>query len=55
MAVADSLKETVSGELPKIAGTFKLNTFRFTGGNLIAWRAYVVGKGKLLDVARNPG
>ena len=46
VAVADSLEDSVRGELP-------LNNFRFTGGKLIAWRAYVVGSGKLLDVAMN--
>ena len=36
VAVADSLGESVSGKLPKIAGISKLNKFRFTGGELIA-------------------
>lgn len=36
VAVADSLGESVSGKLPKIAGISKLNNFRFTGGELIA-------------------
>ena len=36
VAVADSLEDSVSGELPKIAGISKLNNFRFTGGELIA-------------------
>ena len=51
----DPLEESVSGAPSKIAGIIKLNNFRFTGGNLIAWRAYAVGKGKLLDVTGNPG
>lgn len=55
VAVEDSLEESVSGELPKIAGISKLNNFRFTGGKLIAWRAYAVGSGKLLDVTMNSG
>ena len=55
VAVADSLEDSVSGELPKIAGISKLNNFHFTGGKLIAWRAYAVGSGKLLDVAMNSG
>lgn len=55
VAVADSLQESVRGELPKIAGKSKLNNFRCTSGKLIAWRAYAVGRGKLLDVAMNSG
>lgn len=55
VAVADSLEESVRGELPKIAGKSKLNNFRCTSGKLIAWRAYAVGRGKLLDVAMNSG
>lgn len=54
VAVSDSLEESVAGELPKIVGISKLNNFRFTGGKLTAWRAYAVGKGKLLDLT-TPG
>ena len=51
VAVSDSLEESVTGELPKIVGISKLNNFRFTGGKLSAWRAYVCcGKGKAAGV-----
>ena len=55
VAVSDSLEESTSGELPKIAGISKLNNFRLTGGKLTAWRAYAVGKGKLLELTTIPG
>ena len=55
VAVSDSLEESVSGELPKIVGISKLNNFRFTGGKLVAWRAYAVGHGKRLDVETKAG
>ena len=54
VAVSDSLEESVTGELPKIVGISKLNNFRFTGGKLTAWRAYAVGRGKLLELT-TPG
>ena len=57
VAVSDSLEESVTGELPKIVGISKLNNFRFTaaGGKLTAWRAYAVGRGKLLELTITPG
>ena len=55
VAVAESIEESLSGELPKIAGISKLNNFRFTGGKLTAWKGYAVGSGKLLDLTVNPG
>ena len=55
VAVSDSLEESTSGELPKIAGKSKLNNFRLTGGKLTAWRAYAVGRGKLLELTTIPG
>ena len=54
VAVSDSLEESVTGELPKIVGISKLNNFRFTDGKLTAWRAYAVGRGKLLELT-TPG
>ena len=50
----DSLEESVIVELPKIVGISKLNNFRFTGGKLTTWRAYAVGRGKLLELT-TPG
>ena len=51
VAVSDSLdEESMTGELPKIVGISKLNNFCFTGGKLTAWRAYAVGRGKLLEL-----
>ena len=41
--------------LPKITGISKLNNFRFDDGKLLAWRAYAVGSGKLLNVAMDTG
>ena len=55
VAVAGTLEESVSGELPKIVGISKLNNFRSTGGKLVAWRAYAVGHGKRLDAATKSG
>ena len=55
VAVSDSLEESVTGELPKIVGISQLNNFRFTGGKLTAWRAYAVGRGKLLELTTTPG
>ena len=49
VAVSGSLEESVTGELPK------LNNFRFSGGKLTAWRACVVGRGRLLDLTTIPG
>ena len=54
VAVSDSLEESVTRELPEIVGISKLNNFRFTGGKLTAWRAYAVGRGKLLELT-TPG
>ena len=39
----------------QIVGISKLNNFRFTGGKLTAWRAYAVGRGKLLELTTTPG
>lgn len=55
VAVSDSLEKSVSGEPPKIVGISKLNNFCFTGGKLVAWRAYAVGHGKRLDTATKSG
>ena len=55
VAVTDFLEESVSGKLCKIAGISKLNNFCFTSGKLIAWRAYALGSGELLNVAMNSG
>ena len=55
VAVTDSLEESMSGKLRKIAGISKLNNFCFTSGIIITWRAYALGSGKLLDVAVNSG
>ena len=55
VAVSDSLEESASGEAPKIAGISKLNNFHLTGGKLTAWRAYAVGRGKLLELTTIPG
>ena len=55
VAVSDSLEESVTGEFPKIVKISKLNNFRFTGGRLTAWRAYDVGRGKLLELTTTPG
>ena len=38
----------------QIVGISKLNNFRFTGGKLTAWRAYAVGRGKLLELTTTP-
>ena len=55
VAVSDSLEESVTGELPKIVGLSKLNNFRFTDRKLTAWRAYAVGRRKLLEFTTIPG
>ena len=39
----------------QIVGISKLNNFCFTGGKLTTWRAYAVGRGKLLEVTTTPG
>ena len=55
VAVADSVEDSAACDLPKITGISKLNNFRFDDGKLLAWRAYAVGSGKLLNVAIDTG
>ena len=55
VAVADSVEDSAACDLPKITGISKLNNFRFDDGKLLAWRAYAVGSGKLLNVAMDTG
>ena len=45
-------RDTFRGQ---IVGISKLNNFRFTGGKLAAWRAYAVGRGKLLELTTTQG
>ncbi|XP_078365981.1 uncharacterized protein LOC144650200 [Oculina patagonica] len=50
--VSHSLDDSLTcvSEQPKIVGISKLNNFQFQDGKLCAWRAYDVGRGKLIDV-----
>ena len=50
VAVADSVEDSAACDLPKITGISKLHNFRFDDGKLLAWGAYAVGSGKLLNV-----
>ena len=51
----DSVEDSAACDLPKITGISKLNNFRFDDGKLLAWRAYAVESGKLLNVAMDTG
>ena len=55
VAVADSVEDSAACDLPKITGVSKLNNFRFDDGKLLAWGAYAVKSGKLLNVAMDTG
>lgn len=53
MAILPSINETA--ELQKISGISKLNNFQFTEDSLLAWRAYGIGPGKSMALAKVPG
>lgn len=54
VAALPTINEGAVTEL-KIAGISKLNNFEFNDGNLTAWQAYGVGKGKQVAVKKSTG
>lgn len=53
VAVVPFIGETA--ELHKIPGVSKMNNFQYKDGQLLAWRAYGVGKGKRLALGKDTG